>query len=105
MSENTQNAKHSVDKGAQREKYNADSEASYVENPKQSKSTSKNDEGKYLEGKWKKISSEFRSKYKIPLKDSEFKNKSFAEIAEKLEQQTGKTRAAIETEIKNWQNS
>lgn len=105
MSQKEQNAKHSVDKGAQREKYNANGEASYVENPEQSKSTSKSDEGKYLEGKWKKISSEFRAKYKIPLKDSEFKNKSFSVIAEKLEKQTGKTRTEIEEEIKNWQNS
>ena len=105
MNDKKQNAKHSVGQGAQKEKYNADNEESYVKNPKDSKNENNADEGNYLEQKWKSISSEFRSKYNIDIKDSEFKNKPFSEIADKLESQTGKSRLEIEKEIKSWKNS
>lgn len=104
MSEKKQNAKHSVGKGAHKEKYSADNEKSYVENPEDAKSSNEK-EGAYLDEKWKKISSDFREKYKVSIDDSEFKNSSFSDIAKKLEKQTGKTRVEIEKEIKNWQNS
>jgi len=105
MSEKKQNAKHSVGQGAQKEKYNADNEDSYVNKPEDAKEGREKEEGNYLDKKWKKISSDFRAKYNIDVEDSEFKKSSFSEIAERLEKQTGKSRSEIEREIENWQNS
>jgi hypothetical protein len=105
MSNKKQNAKHTVGKGADREKYNADGEESYVKDPKESKSENHAEEGNYLEQKWKKISSDFRSKYNIDIEDSEFRKNSFSDIAEKLESKTGKSRLDIEKEIKEWKDS
>ncbi|MEH6765102.1 MAG: hypothetical protein V7655_11435 [Aequorivita antarctica] len=97
-------AKHSVGKGAQKEKYNSGNEASYVKDSKENIDNPKNQEN-YLEMKWKKISSDFRKKYNMEVSESEYKGNSFSEILKKLEKKTGKSMATLEQEIKDWQNS
>ena len=104
--ENKKNTpKHSVGNDAQKEKFNADNEPSYVEDSKKEKTTDSDKEGNYLEKKWKKISTDFQKNYNVEVSESDYKSDSFSETLKKLEDKTGKTRSKLEQEIKDWENS
>lgn len=104
MGDKKETPKHSVGEGAQKEHHNTDAESSYVEDPKESKKDSSDNDDDYLEQKWKKISSDFREKYNLDVKDSEYKSNSFSEVLKNLENRTGKSRDSLEDEIKNWKD-
>lgn len=104
MEDRSTNPKHSVGKGAQKEKYNADNEESYVKKPEKD-SGDKSEEGEdYLEKKWKQIHSDFQQKYNIEVSESKYKSHSLTEILKDLEEKTGKSREQLRREISEWQN-
>ncbi len=103
MSDTKDSPKHSTGKGAQAEHHNTSDEKSYVENPKEEKED-KAEEGDYLENKWKQISDDFKKTYKMDVSDSEYKGESFSDTLKNLETKTGKSRAKLEEEIRNWRH-
>ncbi len=105
MKNKKETPKHSVGKGAQKEQLNSEDEPSYVEDPKNEESDGNENDGDYLEQKWKKIASDFRQKYKIDVTESEYKDDSFSEVLKKLESKTGKNNTALKQEIKDWKHS
>jgi hypothetical protein len=102
MSEKSGNPKHSVGKGAQSEHHNDTGEKSYVADPKKMRDKNREDEGKYLEQKWKKIAKDFQKSYNLDVNASEYKDESFSDTLKRLESTTGKSAAEWEKEIKNW---
>lgn len=93
MSEEAQNAKHSVGKGAQKEQHNADGkEPSFVKNPKKSvEDNSDEHKGEYLDKKWKKAAGEFRENYNVDVDDSEYKEDSVGKELKDLDEENEKT--------------
>ncbi|MCZ4318361.1 hypothetical protein O4H26_05100 [Aequorivita viscosa] len=104
MSDKEVNPKHSTGKGAQAEQHNTKKEESYVENPKETKKN-ESENGDYLENKWKQISKDFEKTYNLEVSESDYQSESFSDTLKKLETKTGKSRAMLEDEIGNWENS
>lgn len=105
MSTEKGNPKHSVGQGAQKEHHNEANEDSYVNNPKENKAEDDDNDGDYLEQKWKKIAKDFKKNYNMEVSGSDVKDESFSDTLKQLETKTGKSRADLEKEIKNWKNS